>query len=155
MLFDIYFSMPHNTLHAQSYLELMGNYSVNIRRNHGLNIKLDRNTHDQLKRASFSIMLNIAEGTERSTKGIKGTSTSFQGALFLSVSLFLISWRHKATRSFPGQKMPFVNHWLLRSKLNTKSANNLLIPWRIYIFVLCQNYLITHGKMTSWTVWLK
>jgi four helix bundle protein len=33
-----------------------------------LNNKLDRNTHDQLKRAAFSIMLNIAEGAGRFTK---------------------------------------------------------------------------------------
>ncbi|MCB0397892.1 MAG: four helix bundle protein [Flavobacteriales bacterium] len=31
-------------------------------------VKTDRNTNDQLKRASFSIMLNIAEGAGRFTK---------------------------------------------------------------------------------------
>ena len=53
------------------------------------NNKLDRNTHDQLKRAAFSIMLNIAEGVAGLLNPIKGISTLFQEALLLSVSLYL------------------------------------------------------------------
>ena len=43
--------------------------SYNKKVNHFLKAtKLDRTTNDQLRRASFSIMLNIAEGTGRFTK---------------------------------------------------------------------------------------
>jgi four helix bundle protein len=54
-----------------------------------LNNKLDRNTHDQLKRAAFSIMLNIAEGAGRFTKPDKRNFYIIsRGSAFECVAIF-------------------------------------------------------------------
>lgn len=53
------------------------------------NTKIDRNTHDQLKRASFSIMLNIAEGSGRFTKPDKRNFYVIsRGSAFECVAIF-------------------------------------------------------------------
>lgn len=54
-----------------------------------LNTKLDRTTNDQLRRASFSIMLNIAEGSGRFTKpDKKNFYVISRGSVFECVSIF-------------------------------------------------------------------
>ena len=54
-----------------------------------LDKKLDRNTNDQLKRASFSIMLNIAESTGRFTKPDKRNFYVIaRGSVFECVAIF-------------------------------------------------------------------
>ena len=51
--------------------------------------KVDRVTHDQLRRASFSIMLNIAEGTGRFTKPDKRNFYVIsRGSAFECVAIF-------------------------------------------------------------------
>ncbi len=53
------------------------------------NTKIDRNYHDQLKRASFSIMLNIAEGSGRFTKPDKRNFYIIsRGSAFECVAIF-------------------------------------------------------------------
>jgi four helix bundle protein len=53
------------------------------------NTKIDRNSHDQLKRASFSIMLNIAEGCGRFTKPDKRNFYIIsRGSAFECVAIF-------------------------------------------------------------------
>ena len=52
-------------------------------------LKLDRTTNDQLRRASFSIMLNIAEGTGRFTKPDKRNFYVIsRGSVFECVAIF-------------------------------------------------------------------
>jgi four helix bundle protein len=74
---------PHEKLFCPSYLTLKLTqmfdfekldvylkaraYNINLH-NYLSIVKLDKNTYDQLNRASFSIMLNIAEGSGRFTK---------------------------------------------------------------------------------------
>ncbi|HAQ71682.1 MAG TPA: four helix bundle protein [Flavobacteriales bacterium] len=53
------------------------------------NSTLDRTTNDQLRRASFSIMLNIAEGTGRFTKPDKRNFYVIsRGSVFECVAIF-------------------------------------------------------------------
>ena len=54
-----------------------------------LDTKVDRTTHDQLRRASFSIMLNIAEGAGRFTKRDKRNFYVIsRGSAFECVAIF-------------------------------------------------------------------
>jgi four helix bundle protein len=54
-----------------------------------LDKKLDRITHDQLKRAAFSVMLNIAEGSGRFTKPDKRNFYIIgRGSAFECVAVF-------------------------------------------------------------------
>ena len=54
-----------------------------------LDNKMDRTTHDQLRRASFSIMLNIAEGAGRFTKRDKRNFYVIsRGSAFECVAIF-------------------------------------------------------------------
>ncbi len=51
--------------------------------------KIDRVTHDQLRRASFSILLNIAEGTGRFTKpDRRNFYVISRGSVFECVAIF-------------------------------------------------------------------
>jgi four helix bundle protein len=51
--------------------------------------RLERNTNDQLRRASFSIMLNIAEGTGRFTKPDRRNFYIIsRGSVFECVAIF-------------------------------------------------------------------
>lgn len=51
--------------------------------------RLERNTNDQLRRASFSIMLNIAEGTCRFTKPDRRNFYIIsRGSIFECVAIF-------------------------------------------------------------------
>lgn len=53
------------------------------------NTKLDRSTKDQLRRASFSIMLNIAEGTGRFTNpDRRNFYVISRGSIFECVAIF-------------------------------------------------------------------
>src|SRR6056297_1273370 len=53
------------------------------------NTRIDRNNQDQLKRASFSIMLNIAEGSGRFTKPDKRNFYIIsRGSAFECVAIF-------------------------------------------------------------------
>ena len=66
---------------AKSYNKLVASFLINN--------KFDRTTNDQLKRASFSIMLNIAEGTGRFTKADKKNFYVIsRGSAFECVAIF-------------------------------------------------------------------
>ena len=78
---------------------------------------------EQLRRASLSIPLNIAEGSSRTKKEFKRFLSIARGSCFECIPLVDISWKQKLTSS--KEKTIWYNQLLVLAKMLSSLRNSL------------------------------